>query len=105
MFQTLLRDEKTQQDQPAGGIRDNQPEQYNGISKEHPHLADCAAQEQHNLSTGPEQKTSKGDGPLLLAVWDLHLLRTSGETPPQLDIPHQANTDMLQSLSHTTLSS
>lgn len=33
MFETLLRHEAAQQDQPAGGNRAKQPEQYNGIFK------------------------------------------------------------------------
>lgn len=94
MFETLLGDEAAQQYQPAVGNRAKQPQQCNGIFKEDPYLADRAAREQHNLATGPKQKTSEAES-LFLACMDLYLLQTSVETHPQFDSPHQANMYML----------
>lgn len=90
-FETLLRDEATQQDQTAGRNQAKQPEQYNRTFKEDPHLADHAAHEQHNLATGPKQKNSKGESLFLAAVW---ICFRQVWKHPQFDVPHQVNTDM-----------
>lgn len=79
--ETVLRDEATQQDQPAGGIRAKKPEQYNRIFKEDSRLADHAAQEQHNLATGPKQKTSEGESLFLAAVWTCTCFRQAWKHP------------------------
>lgn len=69
MFETLVGDEVAQHEQPTGRNKANQPEQYNGIYKEDPHLGNhTAAHELHNLATGLKQKTSTGHSLFLAAV-------------------------------------